>query len=937
LTYYFRAYATSDAGSDYSNEDSFIPQAAPIVTSAAELNVIHNSADLGGTVVSDEGSPVTERGIVWDLNPDPEGQPTKTIVPMGSGTGSFEQAVSLPAGQTIHFEAYATNVVGTSYSDQNRNFTTLTEPTIQASNATITKFAGRSMRISWTRGNGDGSIVVIRETGTTSSVLPVDDDDYTGNPDFSPATPPPELQPGSNGNFVVHKGPENSVWVTRLNLNTLYSVAIYEYAGASPDYIQSNPALVTQQTGTLAVHNEDLRINCDDCHNHGSFNARDAELSAICETCHNPDGTNEARFKTEFANHRPPTDNVDIDFVDCGMCHEVHNFNVNDTTESFHSVDQVPVTNKSFLRANVDKYVPTATPPAYLPDTDQPYRVGPPEILADTPDRAVEGGTDAVEPSTPTQARGYCQVCHTLTQYHRSTNTAGSVQTHDGINNNSGQGTEVNCGECHEHNNNFTGVGGSQTCIECHDSIQTNGALSRRIITTEFDLQSSHITGGSSVVTQADCEVCHDFDTHEQQFVTVFDVDDATFTTTFAQETAEVPATDPGEGAAMSPHCQSCHADGNAAALAGGAPEQTPTSPFTGSQAPLVLNAGDTSLWDNAGHNRPINPPLNGCVGCHSGHGSAQNNLLTSAPVFPTGAQGSIFATDFCIKCHDSDGPSSWDIAAEFDTGTNYQVTGMNGAANNQRHDVILADQTYSSSAIGCGDCHLPHVDNSTDKVRNPETGVVLPTYSGTDTTQGSGSWNGVSYDAGGNLDPANPEGGGSVTEPDYIQFCLVCHDGTPPAGSGVNLGSSPDISADYASRGKQHGTGEGGSGSSTAKGTLKPPWTTQADYDAGLDPSAPYAALNCSTCHGPHGTGNIYNLRTSITVGGQPMSTGGKPGSDFENIVTTNYILPDNGSGQEFDVYGAWCTFCHNMNSHADVDETSKCNSGHKHGGNNF
>jgi hypothetical protein len=283
-TYHFRAWATSVAGSDVSNPASFVPQAVPIVTAAAELNVTHNSADLGGNVTSDEGSAVSAKGIVWDTIPiqaDPTLQPTATFVPMGSGIGSFVQTVSLPSGQTIYFEAYATNGAGTSYSNDNRSFTTLTEPTIQASNATITKFAGRSMRISWTRGNGDGSIVVIRETGTTSSVLPVDGDDYVGNPDFSVATPPPELEPLSNGNYVVHKGPENSVWVTRLNLNTSYSIAIYEYAGATPDYVQSNPALATQQTSTLAVHNEDLRINCDDCHNHGSFNARDAELSAM--------------------------------------------------------------------------------------------------------------------------------------------------------------------------------------------------------------------------------------------------------------------------------------------------------------------------------------------------------------------------------------------------------------------------------------------------------------------------------------------------------------------------------------------------------------------------------------------------------------------------------------------------------------------------------
>jgi hypothetical protein len=90
-TYYFRAWATSDAGSDVSNELPFVPQAKPIVTSAEALNPTHNSAILGGEVTSDEGSPVTERGIVWDTNPDPEVQGTRTIVPMGSGTGTHEQ------------------------------------------------------------------------------------------------------------------------------------------------------------------------------------------------------------------------------------------------------------------------------------------------------------------------------------------------------------------------------------------------------------------------------------------------------------------------------------------------------------------------------------------------------------------------------------------------------------------------------------------------------------------------------------------------------------------------------------------------------------------------------------------------------------------------------------------------------------------------------
>jgi cytochrome c553 len=342
----------------------------------------------------------------------------------------------------------------------------------------------------------------------------------------------------------------------------------------------------------------------------------------------------------------------------------------------------------------------------------------------------------------------------------------------------------------------------------------------------------------------------------------------------------------------------------------------------------------DAGLWTGASHN---DSAAIGCVGCHVGHGSSQHSLLDpDPPAFPAGANPSNFDTDFCINCHDNDGPSAKDIAAQFDTGTDYRVTGMNGELNNQRHDVTYDDQVnYSSSALACNDCHSPHIDNDTDPVRHPDTGAVLPTFAIT------GSWNGGSYDSGGNSDPSNPEGGGSVTEPDYIQFCLACHDGTP-AG---NSAGAYDIGSSYVTSrgGKRHGNGDGSTGTGIGKGNLKPPWTTAADYAANQDPVNVYAALNCTTCHGPHGTGNIYSLRESITVAGTPMEIGSDaPAGQFPKPTFSGftYTLPvDATSGsQTRDIYGAWCTFCHNMNSgHTGVTEQSNCNSGHRHGGNNF
>ncbi len=660
------------------------------------------------------------------------------------------------------------------------------------------------------------------------------------------------------------------------------------------------PAEASQTTTDVPVHNLDFDIDCADCHNsHGEFLPHDAGQKVVCETCHNPSG--KASDKLEFALHLTPNKNPAVDYVDCGSCHELHNPGGANTTESISLTDGTPGVNKSFLRANVEKYVPTAIPGAGSLQNDT-YDAADP-LSALTPERAVEGGDDST-------ARGYCQVCHTLTNYHRSSNTAGADQCHDGETGNCGP-SETNCGRCHQHNNKFIGVGGTQTCMECHASAQ--GA--RPIITTQFTRLSHHVPG---TLDEIDCEVCHDQGGHQSGKVTLWDTDN------HAQPSFQQPTTAAtlasGEGEAFAGHCLSCHdADG-------AADETAPLSPFNGSGAPPII---DSTAWTSAGHNRdlvtfpssPVTCVGDGTNGCHgSGHGSEKLTLLAPAATGPTAPE------DFCFVCHDAGGPSSLDINAQFNSATNYQTTGAGGALLNQRHDIFPADQAYSGGSVTCKDCHSPHIDNSSSPVSDVDTGNPLPDY---DYLNGT-------YNGGGNLDPINPEGSaGGFTEPDNIQFCLACHDGSAPAGvtmsSGmVNLGTS------YS--GKQHGTGEGSSGSRTGKGNLKVPWTTQSDFDAGNDPTDPYAALNCTTCHGAHGSDNIFNLRSSITVAGVQMSVGGKDSdSEFFGISGTTYTLPVNGGSQNQQEYGAWCTFCHEMNAHAGVDETTTCQSGHQHGNSAF
>jgi hypothetical protein len=964
---FFRAYATNSQGTGYSAQDSFTPAGAPIVTATPvqPASITLRSATLDGDVTNEGGSPVIERGFYWDTVQPPEAAGTKVVVNTSPGTGAFSRTIDgLSPGTTIYWKAYASNSVTTGYSGQEQ-FDTLAEPTVQVSGLEFRVLAGQSINMRWVRGDGDGVIVVMRGDAVTR-IDPQDGNDYVGESDYS-NLPLEELPPGSSGNFVVYKGPGTSLTVNGLTNLTTYQVAIYEYATtqAGPNYRLTPIVEAPATTTDFAVHNYDFGINCNKCHEHGSFNSRGTELEDICKTCHNP--LDAASAKLEFANHVAPNRNPGMDNVDCGMCHELHNISrdangdpivTGNTTLSFNSITSQTEHNKSFLRANVDKYFPSAEraarPEAFL-HLDTPKRVDGETVTqeADTPERAVEGG-DA------TSARGYCQVCHTMTNYHRynpasasapAANDKGLMQCHDGSQDNLACATEVHCGDCHEHNNSFQGVNDNLPCEDCHDS----GQGARPIITTQFDtavVQSSHIPGGTP--TKPDCVVCHGDHSHNG-FVYGFNVDDGS--TTYGTDAADTLST--GAGELYAPHCLSCHDSNGAASLPAdvGDPTagQTQNSPFINSNQPPPIDIVD---WNNSGHDRPTagnptgpfgaNPVTcvgDGANGCHgSGHGSQQNSLLAPA----TAATRS--AAAFCYECHDGDGPSGINIHAEFNGVTNFRAQSLSGAMANQRHDVdnvidsptyTTGDQTYSSGAVTCKDCHSPHVDNATNPVHDPDDGTELIPYN-PGGSYDKGGYN-YTYAQAGDLDPINPEGatGGPYTEPDYIRFCLTCHDGNFPDPS-IAMGPMYNIADTWQT--DAHGRGQGGTGSSFEKGSLKPPYVTAQD-DQVNDPTANYAAMNCNTCHGAHGSPNIFNLRESITVAGVQMQVGGLGNMPVPARIAadpTVYTLPpmdgrnvNEETGVQQDHYwGIWCTFCHYVQSHAGKEEDDSCTNGHRHGG---
>lgn len=107
-------YAEYDEGEE---EDT-----APLVSTTPVTNITSRRARSGGTVTSDGGDTVTQRGICYSTSTNPTTASSKVIV---AGTiGSFTANITgLTSNTTYHVKAYATNGIGTSYGSE-EDFTT---------------------------------------------------------------------------------------------------------------------------------------------------------------------------------------------------------------------------------------------------------------------------------------------------------------------------------------------------------------------------------------------------------------------------------------------------------------------------------------------------------------------------------------------------------------------------------------------------------------------------------------------------------------------------------------------------------------------------------------------------------------------------------------------------------------------------------------------
>jgi uncharacterized protein (TIGR02145 family) len=118
ITYYVRAYATNSAGTEYSNQVSFITiLSKPTILTTSISSITSNATLSGGNIISNGGETILVRGVCWNTSANPTTANNKTTD--GSGTGKFTSSITgLSPNTTYYLRAYSTNNSETNYGNE---------------------------------------------------------------------------------------------------------------------------------------------------------------------------------------------------------------------------------------------------------------------------------------------------------------------------------------------------------------------------------------------------------------------------------------------------------------------------------------------------------------------------------------------------------------------------------------------------------------------------------------------------------------------------------------------------------------------------------------------------------------------------------------------------------------------------------------------------
>lgn len=215
-------YLTTTAVLNPNHQSTSIVLTPPAIGSPAVSSVTDFSALIGANITFDGGSPVTERGTVWALNPGvtltdnklPEG---------GTTTGIFSHLRNgLPSQTEIFTRAYATNNIGSSLTEEISFYTLSVAPAGHVTGFNATATGNSSVNLQWSApAAGAAGYLILQKTGAIPPAgLPSDGTAYTAGMLLGDGLITAVVQPGSTLNQSV----------VGLSPGTQYSFVIIPFA-----------------------------------------------------------------------------------------------------------------------------------------------------------------------------------------------------------------------------------------------------------------------------------------------------------------------------------------------------------------------------------------------------------------------------------------------------------------------------------------------------------------------------------------------------------------------------------------------------------------------------------------------------------------------------------------------------------------------------------
>lgn len=175
-TYHFRCYAINQFGINYGADISVVNYTLPWVEINNINSITLSTATANSDTVFDGYTPLTARGVCWSTSSNPTIANSKTVD--GTAIGNYNSSITgLVQMTTYYVRAYATNSVGTSYSD-NISFTTYGVPVVNIGEPD--QVAYQSAVITGSIGSAGGTTISNKGFVWRAGTAPFDINSYDG-------------------------------------------------------------------------------------------------------------------------------------------------------------------------------------------------------------------------------------------------------------------------------------------------------------------------------------------------------------------------------------------------------------------------------------------------------------------------------------------------------------------------------------------------------------------------------------------------------------------------------------------------------------------------------------------------------------------------------------------------------------------------------------